>query len=211
MIFYVVFYFIKYLLIFYKIYEMTNFLEKSKKNLKKIQNLKNIRFTQKIQFFKGGAFKFPKNEKFIKQFISEFYLSLQNIHPDSIKLFQKMIHSNDKILQKIQILQKTISAENLNMDAEFLISNIYFIILTYKNDKYNRFIKRYFGLNISKFTNMIIKLLFSTRQTGGEGSGQIVPMENVVKISYKSICITSLVSFLFYSFFIFLDEFLMNL
>lgn len=166
------------------------------RNTKRTIREPNKRKTKRtVDFFRGGEFKFPENAGIIRQFFRDFYSSVFTTkYTINSKLLNKVINPDYTNHHIVPLFQ------NLQMDPQALSMNLAFMIYTYNNKSYYKFIKRYFNIDIQTPTKKIMRFLWkgSSPSKGGGKSTAIIP-KGAIEISYKVICITSLMYFLYFS------------
>jgi hypothetical protein len=170
------------------------------KTLKKyINNIKNniSKNTRKQCIFKGGS---P-----ISKLLSDFYsLNLHFEREHIALLLNTNINTNFITALNLQSLDsKTRVGKKSNVkDAsafdgippEFASAMVTFVILTYKNEKYYRFINRYFHLNIKDIKQLTVQFIRNlsvepiNMRTFGGGN----------KKTYKMIIVTSICSMIYF-------------
>jgi len=156
----------------------------------------NKRKTKRIGF-NGGEFKFPKNRDLIRKFFLDFYSSLFHGHTGQTKLIDAIIDNpKPHISMNISKLCNT-----LDLDPEAVTMNLAFMIYTYNNKSYYKFVKRYFRTDLQSPTRKIMQFILKEHtgsSKGGAKTTTIVP-RGTIEISYRMLCISSLLYFLYFS------------
>lgn len=93
-------------------------------------------------------------------FLREFYASIQHGHKQNSHLFMQLPKVD---VSKIRLIATKLSAiQKTELENDFVIAIIYFLILTNNNKPFKKFVKIYFSFNIEPITNSVIRTLFTS-------------------------------------------------
>lgn len=169
--------------------------KKTDTNRRIIRTDEQKRKTQRA-FFKGGEFRFPENRALIRQFFRDFYNSVFTTSSSVTqnKLAKAILENpTPHITANIARL-----CDTLQIDHEAATMNLAFMIYTYNNKSYYKFVKRYFRADFQQPTKKIMQFILRGGSKGGAKTTAIVP-RGTVEISYRMLCISSLLYFLYFS------------
>lgn len=165
------------------------------KNTNRIIRADPKRKTQRA-FFKGGEFRFPENHALIRQFFRDFYSSVFTTASNAARnKLTKSILETPKPHINANIVHL---CDTLKLDPEAATMNLAFMIYTYNNKSYYKFVKRYFRVDFQQPTKKIMQFILRGGSKGGAKTTAIVP-RGTVEISYRMLCISSLLYFLYFS------------